>query len=315
VVSFIVVLAFFTRINGLFPLATPVLYWISFGRPKFKTVVLDSVVLVGATGLIFAVLWQFDSPRIAISAFFEGQLMASVSGVRGSTGSRFMSFIFLIEAMRFPLILAALMILWARLSKVPLGLRGSLGEDRLRRMLFLFLVGCSASLPMLASKRVHILYFSPSIVFFSAAIAILLVSAIVASSEKFNTVWQRRAHIGLAIALVASLAVVTFNIGKPGSDALEIANANEIAAQVCSTRENCVDTISACPGVYWKDWDFQAYLQRYYKISVSSSMEGAPGDYVVANADCMDSLKGYVDTGAKLSRFHLMKRVANQSGS
>ncbi len=313
-VGLLVLCAFLTKVTGLFALAAPGLYWLAFQRPKFLVAVLDTLVIVVTLALGIFLLWQFDGPRNSISLFLQNQLFASLGGQRGSTGGLSVSLGTLLRANMFPLLAACLfatagLMLRARAPASSLFERG-----RWRKFIFLFLVGCSASLPILVSKRVYVFYFNPSVMFFSAACAVLIVPSLVAMARCVSVFWQRVTHGVLALAFAGVLVLVGFNVGKPGSDEGRIDAVEKIKNYACARSADCQDAVAACETA-WTEWELHAYLERYYKMSLGRFSAGDRRDYVIADEVCLPALEDYRDTGVELWRYRLMERQKPMSSS
>lgn len=306
-VGILVLCAFLTKVTGLFALGAPGLYWLAFQRPKFLVAALDTVVVIATFALGIAILWQFDGPRNSITLFLQHQLFASLSGQRGSTGGMIVSLGTLLRANSFPLLAAGLFAMAGLLVRSRARATSLFRQDRLRRFVFLFLIGCSASLPILVSKRVYVFYFNPAVLYFSTALAILITPSLVAAARCVTGPWQRVTHVGLALALAASLVVVGLHVGKPGSDAGRIDAVEKVKTYVCARTADCSDAVAACETA-WTEWELHAYLERYYQMSLGRFSIGDRREFLIADETCLPALQGYRDTGVELWRFRLMER-------
>lgn len=306
-VGLLVLCAFLTKVTGLFVLGAPGLYWLAFQRPRFLVAVVDTLVVVATFAFGVFLLWQFDGPRNSISVFLQNQLFASLSGQRGGTGGLSISLGTFFRANMFPLLAAGLVATGGLLVRARAPASSLFERERWRRFAFLFLVGCSASLPILVSKRVYVFYFNPSVMYFSAACAVLIVPSLVATARCVSGLGQRVTHALLALALAGVLVLVAFNVGKLGSDAGRIDAVEKIKAYACARSADCRDAVAACEAA-WVEWELHAYLERYYKMSLGRLSTGDAREFVVADETCLPNLKGYSNTGVDLWRFRLMER-------
>ena len=306
-VGLLVLCAFLTKVSGLFALGAPGLYWLAFQRPKFLVAVLDTLVIVATLVLGILLLWQFEGPRNSITLFLQNQLFASLGGQRGSTGGLSVSLGTLLRANTFPLLAAGLIAATGLILRGRAPASSLLERGRWRRFAFLFFVGCSASLPILVSKRVYVFYFNPSVMYFSAACAVLIVPSLVATARCTPVLWQRVTHTVLAVALTGVLVLVGFNVGKPGSDEGRIDAVEKIKTYACTRSADCRDAVAACEAA-WIEWELHAYFERYHKMSLGRFSAGDRRDYVIADEACLPELKDYTDTGVELWRFRLMQR-------
>jgi 4-amino-4-deoxy-L-arabinose transferase-like glycosyltransferase len=302
-----VALALMTKgLVGLFPLATPGIWWLAFRRRDLVSVIFDTLVMTSTVVVFFAVLWQMDEARDAIQRYLSIQLLPSLTGQRGSGGGNWNAVRAFVRVNAYPAIVTLIIVLCDR----RWGNRPELSSDikltRRRTAAFLALVGFSASLPLLVSPRVASFYFNPSLAYFASAFAIASAPAIVRALQALNTRSYRRLSIGLAGALALSVILVGFNIGRPGTDADTIASAARISDHVCPSTGACERVVTAC-GAAAEDWALYGYLERRHKISLAT-MDTASGNYMVADDSCSDRVSGYRDTGLQLSKYRLLQR-------
>ncbi|MBO9123601.1 MULTISPECIES: ArnT family glycosyltransferase [unclassified Rhizobium] len=303
----LVALALMTKgLVGLFPLATPGIWWLAFRRRSLISVIADTVVMTATVVVFFAVLWQLDDAREAIQRYLSIQLLPSLTGQRGSGGGNWNAVRAFIRVNAYPAIVTLIIVLcdrrWGSRAEVP----RDVSRARRRTATFLALIGFSASLPLLVSPRVASFYFNPSLAYFASAFAIASAPIVLRALQALNARSYRRLSLGLAVALALSVALVGFNIGRPGTDADTIANAGRIADHVCPASGTCERTITAC-GASAEDWALYSYLERRHKISLAT-MDAATGNHVVVDDSCSGKVTGYSDTGLQLSKYRLLQR-------
>jgi 4-amino-4-deoxy-L-arabinose transferase-like glycosyltransferase len=303
----LVALALMTKgLVGLFPLATPGIWWLAFRRRNLVSVIVDTLVMTATVVVFFAALWQLDDARDAIQRYLSIQLLPSLTGQRGSGGGNWNAVRAFIRVNAYPAIITLIIVLcdrrWGNRSEMP----RDVSQARRRTAVFLALVGFSASLPLLASPRVASFYFNPSLAYFASAFAIAGAPAVLRAIRAQNTRSYRRLSIGLAAALALSVILVGFNVGRPGTDAATIANAAGIADHVCPTIGPCERVVTVC-GAAAEDWALYGYLERWHKISLAP-MDAVTGNYMVVDDSCSDRVAGYRDTGVQLSKYRLLQR-------
>lgn len=303
----LVALALMTKgLVGLFPLATPGIWWLAFRRRSLVSVIVDTLVMTVTVVMFFAALWQLDGARDAIERYLSIQLLPSLTGQRGSGGGNWNAVRAFIRVNAYPAIITLIILLcdrrWGSRSEVP----RDISRARRRTAIFLALVGFSASLPLLVSPRVASFYFNPSLAYFASAFAIASAPAIVRAIGALNTRSYRRLSIGLAVALALSVILVGFNIGRPGADADTIANAARIADHVCPSSGTCESTVAVC-GAGADDWALYGYLERRHKISLAT-MDAATSNHIVVDDSCASEAAGYSDSGLQLSKYRLLQR-------
>ncbi|NTF46112.1 glycosyltransferase family 39 protein [Rhizobium rhizogenes] len=288
---------------GLFPLAAPAIYWVSFGRPTFATAVLDTIVIGAVIVLVFAILWTFEGPRGAIERYVSVQLLTSLSGERGHNGAGFAAIRTFLRVNAYPVLLTTAVLFFGRKVRRPddEGLR----RGRWQRIVFFSLIGFSASLPLLASPRVSTFYFNPSLPYFSAALAVSCVPTLWRILEALPDRIILVSQVVLAGALGLSLLFVTFQFGQRSQDASTIENAEKVASIVCS-KVPCDATVSTCGSVY-TDWLLHAYMQRYFRVALADPA-ATPGEYLLASDDCAIDAFGYQKTNVDLAEYRLFRR-------
>lgn len=288
---------------GLFPLAAPGLYWLSLKRPSFRAAAWDSLILLAVVALFYIILWSFEASRESLQRYLNAQLLPSLAGERGFGGGGWTAVRTLIRVNAYPLIAAAVIIVIAGRRQTT-SVHSSLGMRRKRRAAYLFLLGCSASLPLLVSPRVASFYFNPSLAYFAAALSIFCVPLIYEGLSKCGPRLQRCLYLGSVGLLAISLATVGWSFGRLGKDWQIIEAAEAISSVVCTDRGSCPEMISAC-GSALEDWALYAYMQRYYKISIANAaMEDAK--YLIADDSCQSN-RSYTNTDVVAAPYRLLR--------
>ncbi|MDM9645279.1 glycosyltransferase family 39 protein [Rhizobium sp. S163] len=303
----LVALALMTKgLVGLFPLATPGIWWLAFRRRNLVSVIVDTLVMTATVVVFFAALWQLDDARDAIQRYLSIQLLPSLTGQRGSGGGNWNAVRAFIRVNAYPAIITLIIVLcdrrWGNRSEMP----RDVSQARRRTAVFLALVGFSASLPLLASPRVASFYFNPSLAYFASAFAIAGAPAVVRAIRALNARAYRQLSVSLTVALALSAILVGFNFGRPGTDADTIVNAARIADHVCPSSGTCERAVAVC-GAGAEDWALYGYLERRHKISLAT-MDAAAGNHIVVDDSCGAETTGYSDTGLQLSKYRLLQR-------
>ncbi|MBD9443991.1 glycosyltransferase family 39 protein [Rhizobium sp. RHZ01] len=292
---------------GLFPVATPAIYWIVFRRPGIWSVVVDSFVMVATVAAVFVVLWQFEGARDAITRYLSIQLFPSLTGQRGISRGHWSAVRTFFRVNAYPAVITLIILLCdKRWGQAPV-LTRDVKLSRLRIATFLALVGFSASLPLLVSPLISSFYFNPSLAYFASAFAVACVPAIMRALRGSAARIRHIMSLGLLALLALSVVLVAFNFGRPGHDAATIADASKIAAQVCSSPNACEDKVAVC-GAAARDWVLYTYLQRTYKISLTP-IDARTGGYLIVDDSCAADIASYRDTDLSLLNYRLMKKL------
>lgn len=288
---------------GLFPFAAPGLYWISLRRPSFRIVAFDSAILLAVIVLFFLTLWSFEAPREAMQRYINAQLLPSLSGERGHGGGGWTALRALLRVNAYPLIITILVFAISHRWRETRG-DSSLRMRRSQRAVYLILLGCSASLPLLVSPRIASFYFNPSLAYFAAGLCTFCAPIVFKELGKISPRSCRRVYFISISFLSISLINVGWHFGRLGEDQQIIEVSAKIAASVCTKRGLCADTISAC-GKAQEDWALHAYLQRYYKISIAKA-SATTTKYVVADGGCQPDPR-YNDTDVSIAPYRLLR--------
>lgn len=263
---------------GLFPLAAIGLYWLVYRRPSLPEALLLTAAMVAGLALVLFGLWQIDAGRAYLSRYAEQQVFSSLSGARGETGGRLHAMKTLLRMLAYPLLLAALAVPLRRLARG----RGRQvrPEDRAGKAgWFLLLVGLSASLPILASPRVWSFYFTPSLPFYGAAIAVWIAPAALGGLAALDARPLRLLRGGLLVVAVIAAGFGLSRFGAPGEDAGLIEAAAAVAEAACPVGRPCAAVVSTCP-VVWQDWQLHGYLQRHHRIALKEGTRAAKPDSI-----------------------------------
>lgn len=297
---------------GLFPLAAPGIYWLSFRRPTFLAALVDTIMIGGVILVVFGILWTMEGPREAIERYVSVQLMTSLSGERGHNGAGLAAVRTFARVNAYPLLLTVIVFLIGRMVRRPIAERGP-RHDRLRRVLFFSLIGFSASLPLLAGPRVSSFYFNPSLPYFSAALATacapILWGMLVTLPARLLQVaqWIFAGILGLSLFFVA------LHIGQPGQHQPTIEIADRVALRVCASASSCSVVVSTCGSVH-EDWLLHGYLQRNFHVALDDP-SSAPRDYLLASEDCAADVAAYRDVGANVAPYRLLRHGEGSIGA
>jgi 4-amino-4-deoxy-L-arabinose transferase-like glycosyltransferase len=272
VAGLLVLLAFLAKgPPALFPFAAPALWWFSSrGRVRGRDMAHDTALMVGSFGFALgALLFVSDDARTFLLQYLRQQVLASVSGEREVTGSRGGFLIrLLLEA--GPILALTLAAYLGRRTALAAAWRD--GETR-HRVLFMLLVGLSASLPLTVSPKLRPFYLAPAFPYFALSAALLLrtvATDIVAAVAARRT--ATRALRFAALAAVLAAAGLTWAVSGTPRDPEPLAIVHALAPRLRPQQR--VEFLQ-------EDWRLRAYLQRYLRLSVD--LEPLPrGHWVVA---------------------------------
>jgi hypothetical protein len=290
---------------GLFPLATPLIYWIAFRKPNLSIIFFDLLILTAIILVFLLILHNYADSRDAMDRYLSSQLLPSMRGDRGSFGGRLNVLRKILGINGYAIIIIGFFIFLARKYAWKIDSEAT-PFSRNQRSLFLLLIALSSSLPIGLSARVANFYFNPSVFFYASGMAVFGAPAMFACFSKLSlnlAGWIRKASF---LLLAFSIVYVFMNIGEPGEEAQTIKHVTTIKQFICKNNVECKPRISACDSV-WVNWTLQAYLQRWYKINLERA-GNENSEFLIADENCR-TISGFSDTKLDISPYFLLKKV------
>ncbi|MFN8287281.1 MAG: glycosyltransferase family 39 protein [Chitinophagales bacterium] len=260
---------------GLYPLAIPFIWFVVNGKsslwPAAKAIGFSVLFLL----LGYAALWQLPEAREALLKFLEIQLVPSLNG-RFATGGSRLYILGQLLIQLLPVIGLLLITVYLRRNKDR--------QTPLHVLLFL-LIALSAALPIMVSTKQMAIYLLPAMSFFALAAAAFIAPSLSELQRLPARVFTAAfviCYIGIATGFVAGL----LRIGVPSRDYKIINALQELDADLPKS------TIVKVSPELWENWALQAYLYRFYFISVNvdnanayylGPKESAPAGFIPVN--------------------------------
>lgn len=260
---------------GLYPLAIPFLWFVVNGKKSLTPALTTGWVSLLFLGLCYGLLWQIPAAKFALHKFLEIQLMPSLNG-QLSTGNRF----YILGQLLIQLLPAIGIMLLAAYAR-----RGKEQPNPAPMLLFL-LIALSAALPIMVSTKQMSIYLVPAMPFFALAAAAYTESSVNELQRlpaRALTVLFIVCYLGIAASFVAGV----LRIGVTGRDQKIISSLQQLDAELPKNT-----TVTVTPEL-WENWALQAYLYRFYFISVNvhdnayylGPKEKAPAGFVLVKSD------------------------------
>jgi 4-amino-4-deoxy-L-arabinose transferase-like glycosyltransferase len=251
-------------VNALFILAVPVLHFIIFHKRSVLKIIADILVPLFITSLIFVFILMDAAAYYSLHRYITGQFISTLSRGTGSEGHFYILSRFLSEAI-IVIAFVVIMGIVAHIKKIKNN------QQNVRWALFLLLTGLSAILPIIISTKQHGYYMLPGLPMIALSGAVFVLPFINRISENIENnkrkLWKTINVVLTAVLLISFSFMVFKNAGKTGRDA-EIIQ----AAKMTGIHVPHGSTISVCPEMY-ENWSLHAYLQRYYRISLTDNSE------------------------------------------
>ncbi len=257
--SLIFLATFSKGFPGLFPLGAPFLFWLSHRGMSFKKMIIQTLLLLAAVVGLIGILLLFETPRESLATYFFKRVVYRVTEATTSK-HRWETLQFLLADLGPMLAILLLSYAWAKVKKINTAI-----APYKSAILFFFLVGLSASLPLMLTMIQKPFYVVPAYPYFAIAASLLLLPVLrplfskIRISNKYFKVWRSIA----IVLLIAAPIVVALHYGKTSRDAVTIADIHAIGQEVGKGGD-----ISVSAETFFGDWVLQCYIMRYHKISL-----------------------------------------------
>jgi len=300
-VSILLCLSFLSKgFPGLYPLGFFFCYYIAYSKSfGFKSMITNSFLLL-LTLISISVIYLILNHKAleSISNYLHTQVLASIEG-KGRVGSRFALLYDLLQQILIMMIICATLIL-LNLKNFIKVIKQNKGIFHI--LLLFFLIGLSASLPLMISPKLSAFYLVPSLPFFAIFFALMI-------SDIVNTYMGRINHRSLkfkfldyfSYLLIVSVATYSIiNYGNTCRDKELIADINKIG-NILPVKS----TISVQQSFYSR-WSLMGYFQRKFQINIDRS--GRQNEYLLIEKT-EPEIDGYEDTELQLLKFKLLKHI------
>ena len=296
---------------GLFPLISPGCIWLAGQKLRLLDAILAMFVLSAVTAALLALILATPAAQAYADLYVSNQVMASLSGARGSDGGGWSAIYKLAIAMIIPLLVATGS--YAAVRRWFSGARRFPQTTALSRgnALLSLLIALSASLPIFLSPRVNGFYFNQSLPFYALAFAFFGAPSVAVLLRSIPSRALARMSSGFAVALVATVVAASFMFGRIGRDRDTLHDTKLIGAYLCAKSGKCTaadrGAIQVCHEL-WSNAVLHTYFERYFRTSLA---EGAPSPtFIVRSAACADrDTGGYAEVPLGTIEFHLFSRL------
>ena len=293
--SLLILAAFLTKgAGGLFPLAVPLIYGLTFRKLKASIpyLIVLWLMLFAFSWLLFGLI---PEARISILKYLDQQLLPVLNNEKAfTTGNRFRILLNLMFDLTIPLLLVTFAFLYGLKRKSIRLLTSN------RNFLFLLLVGASASIPLIISMKQRKYYLIPSIPFYALSFSFLLADFAdkMVRTIKESVLKTIRIISYLMFLTTIILALVKYNHFSRDREQLE--DIYKIAELLPP------GTITGSDSSLCADWGLAAYLNRVGYISLDCK---AGHEYLLTTKSGTGiEAVDYAPVNLKLSKHRLLKR-------
>ena len=270
---------------ALFPIVTPLVYWLFWRRevPFVRMFGLTALSSISAVMLMIGLLSLYPDALTFFEQYWHQRLKAVISGSRSdmilSGWSRFYIVYQLILELSPTLIVVSVAYLWMKFNH-----RREYKTLFRREAWSFFLIGLSATLPILASTKQSGIYLLPGIPMFSFGFAILATPAIISLKQYLSErslVMRLNTIILVAAAITLVYSVAT--IGQTRREATLISDVEQLHTIIPAGSK-----VAVCDEMM-KDFMIHTYLQRMrkYELVLPSSVEA---DFLLEDNQCIKAM-------------------------
>jgi hypothetical protein len=247
-------------IVAFFPWTFPFLIWLFSKRIPFKQVVIDTFILVIATLLPLILLYfSLADAKLFFDTYLSEQLFSSVTGLRGTTESRFFIIKSLWKNSIICLILAAGIFVVQMVKK-----KTNLLNEQRKNMFVFFSLSLCGILPVMLSLKQSGYYIIPAYPFLAIAFALPFQAFIKEWQGKINSS-SRGFLVFKIISCVIVIAVIVFSFSQKGNIGRDKKNVQLIFECSKYIPEN---TIISIDKEMYAEWGLHAYFVRHKNISL-----------------------------------------------
>lgn len=256
--------SFSKGVPAFFPLVIPIIHWMVFRRTSFLRSLLSTTILIGIPALIYALLLLYPDAERSLSIYVFERLLGRV-GHAPTVDHRLFTLYKIFEEMIPALALTVLLAIVLKRKKIALGF----DRENKKMVLFMFLVGLSASVPLMLTMVQKGWYITPALPYFAIALALIVAPGLAELIGQWNSNgrWYRSARASSFAFVVVALLVSTVFIGKTGRESDLLHDIHLIGTLVPENETINIDRSM------WDDWYLQCYLIRYYNISVDPNVK------------------------------------------
>lgn len=259
--SLFIVAAFLCKgVPGLFPLAFFGVYYIAFRKISFQKCMVATLIVVAILSSSAVIFLLIPEAKTSLRIWLVDRMLYRISN-NPVHGSHFHILQGLITEQLPAIALVLSVFLFSKYKKIETYFNK-------KTFLFLFLIGLSASVPLMLTKVQRDFYFIPALPFFALAWASIVAEGINTITEKLyqhKTAWRT---ITVLLSIVFLSGIVT-TISKAGNIKRHKAQLED----VYSLKEILASETTVCvpAEIMWHDWSFRCYMMRYNDIAFSKA--------------------------------------------
>lgn len=249
-------------VPGLFPLAIYGIYWVIYRNISLSKVILYTTITLLTTSLMYVLILGLSSDAYeSLSFYFNERLLNRISN-EPTVSNRFW-IIYRLFIDLAPILFICLFLLLINIFKTKININ-------FKPILFFLLIGFAGSLPLIMTPVQRGFYFVPSLPYFALGFSFVISAFLSRWIAKINeSSFSFKAFKISSILLVLSVSTYSFlQIGKANQDRNILHDVKLIGQEI--PKYSIVQTDDY---ILYEDWILQAYLMRYFNISLSNKKQ------------------------------------------
>lgn len=241
--------------QGMFPLAGIFFGWLVYRNISFSKMLTASIGIFFISVVPFFLLAQNNSAYLSLTTYLNNRVLNSIQNAADENRFYLLFRLF-----------SELLLLLIFTGTIALIIKRSIKKTHLpffdKHTAFFFLIGVSASFPLLVTREQRGFYLSPSLPYYAVSLAVITAPYLSFWIEKINMqrVAFRLFRMASLLSLVFVLGFSFSQIGKTGRDTDMIHDVHLIGRIVPK------GTVVGSTKELWKEWALQEYLIRHYYI-------------------------------------------------
>ena len=255
--------------QGLFPIATPFCYWLAFRNFPLKKLLLFSFFLVFGIFGIYYLLFQSPEIHESYKAYFASRFPGFPFTPHTNTNNRLYLFSQLIIELIPPIIICGVIFLVSNKNFIHFKIESKYLSER-KLLLFFFLVGFTASIPLMISYEQRFFYLTTSMPFFVLGLSIVIKNYVIQidSILRNKLSFLKRLNATLFILICIGIIATLLFAGRVTRDKELLSDVFVIGEKVKG--EDLIDISNSG----WNNWTSHTYFRRYFNIELVSGACG-----------------------------------------
>jgi len=288
-----IVCGFFTKgFVALFPLVIPTIYGICFNKRNVISFQLS--LFAFSTLMCYLMFVLIPGLYVNFQSYLDVQLLPALKGQREITVSnRFSILSDLLIELFLPIII--LIGLYFKMKKK----KTSIHLKNYRKVLFFFLIGLCASIPLIITLKQRKFYLVPSLIFFTISFSLLIIDIFKKIEFSFNSLLLRtfkKASFGICIL---GFIISAVNLGNYSRDQFKIQDIETIHETLPSLQ------LISLPSSLNEDWSLHAYFARINNTSLNVISNNSR--YILAPKSTSE-IPGYKNLNLDLNIYTLFQK-------